>query len=290
MKLRRPFPTSIKASLRDKCKILLSSLRDRKNLSTGIRSGFTFVEILVVMTILTLILLTVYRFFSAQVRVVSTSMEIMKVNDDFRKIHSYLNNDIHEATMITYPAPIELKETETLVTPKPPCVVLQLVKQQLNPKAPYSRPPLDKITASSTYGQISRVIEVVYELRPTKKANEDENQQDTSVPRFKLFRTELIRESANPNLVVKSEKEITDTIRDLVIFRTIRKAAIRQSIQQKDDRLIELESSNNSGTGNNLVHLRVTLERRRGRKTGDVYDITLTTCYYKRGREVFYYQ
>jgi hypothetical protein len=252
-------------------------------------SGFTIVEVLIVITIMIFILAAVYKIFTSQVRMVSTNIDMMKVNDDFRRVHVFLNNDIRESTMITFPPPVKLKGSQDLVTPKAPCTVLRLVKQEINPAVPFVHPPVDTVSASSTFGQVVRVSEILYELRPFKP-DEDGESSSTSVPRFKLFRSEFTRDNTSPNQIVKQETEITDAIRDFVLFRTIRQPMMTNNITGKDDRLLTPFPATESGTGHNLVHLRITLERKRTKQTGDLYEISLATCYYKRGREVYYYQ
>lgn len=251
--------------------------------------GFTLIEIFVVFGLLIFLLMAVYKIFFSQAKMVSVSMETMKVNDHFRRIQVFIGNDIREATWIAFPTPVRLDETPNLVTPKPPCVVLRVVKQEVDPFSKFSDPPSANPVATDTFGQVVRVREIMYELRPLKK---DTPGSPPPPPGslMKLVRTELIKEKDSSRKPLEQELEITDTVRDFILFRTLRKPMQPQDIAKPDDVLLEPLASHNAGTGNDVVHLRVTLERKRDKTPGDVYEISMTTSFYKRGKEVFVHQ
>ena len=71
--------------------------------STG---GFTFVEALIAVAVSTMILLFAYRIFFSQTEVVTKSLEFIHVNEGFRKVVTFMGDDIREATTILKPVPI----------------------------------------------------------------------------------------------------------------------------------------------------------------------------------------
>jgi hypothetical protein len=257
------------------------------------RNGFTLVELAIVSGLGLLILLATYRIFFSQARMVANSMEFMMVNEQFRKIQMHLNNDIHEATWIHRPNPVRLEETANLVTPKPGTIVLWLIKQEVDPNLKpleWKEPRL----ASDPYGQISRTREVIYELRkdPPLAGSEPGAGSPSGSTLFKLVRTENIRLRETPNSVKTQETVISDGVREFVMFRTHRKPMGAQDIQKEGDRILTPLPADIAGTGNDLVHLRVVVQRKKERHEkpdARVYEIQMETSFYKRGKEVFYH-
>lgn len=227
------------------------------------------VEVIIVSGLACLILWGVHKVFFSQARMVTQSVEMMKVNDLFRKIISNLTNDIRESTQIIFPVPINLGSASIQITK--PGETLRLIKREIDPFA----------TPNESQGLGGKQREVVYEL------NQYSDPKAPTIKLYKLIRTEYIEDS--PGQKEFHKVEVSDCIRDLVIFRVYRKSMPYQDIKKKDDRILDLLPSYETGSGNNLVHLRVTLERGRQnpRELGNVYDISMTTCFYKRGKEVF---
>lgn len=242
---------------------------------------------MIVGTLMVLILAAVYKIFISQAKTISVSMESMKVNDQFRRIQSFMGDDVREATTIVFPGPEKLMDTPNLPTPKAPCRVLHVLKQEVDPSAKYVETTEANPVATTTYGQVVRVREIIYELKPYRK---EDDPQATVVPRYKLMRTEYIKERDTPSTTLKQELEIADTIRDLVIFRTLRNPMKAADVDgASGSGILQAIPSSSAGTGNNLIHLKVSLERSRDMK-GDLYEISLTTSFYKRGKEVFFRQ
>lgn len=68
--------------------------------------GFTMVEILIAIVISTMILFFAYRVFFSQTRMVTQSIELMQVNEGFRKVLAFMGDDIRESTTVLKPVPV----------------------------------------------------------------------------------------------------------------------------------------------------------------------------------------
>lgn len=233
------------------------------------KSGFTLVEALIVVFITSLILIFAYRLFFSQTRMVTQSIEFLQVNDGFRKIISFMGDDIRESTNILKPAPVLSEKVIELATK--PGVILHLQGSELDPYTPFDSP---------LGGQVSLRRDITYELEKIK------NPESQTIPRYRLIRTATIEEKSGQKTTQR--QTIVDNVRDLVIYRTIRRPFKPANVGSKEDRLVLPMPINQSGTGNSLVHLNMLLERaRRGDEAGDVYSINMTTSFYKRGKEIF---
>jgi len=243
---------------------------------------------MIVFLLVTVILWGVYKIFFSQAKMVAQSMEYMKVNDNFRRILAHLGNDIREATQILFPNPVKLEEAGTLTTPKAPCKVLQLIKQEIDPSLKFEETMTSSPLATDTFGQIIRVREIFYELEPYKNAEDEES--STVVPRYRLVRLEYLKEKNKPNTILMQKNEIAETVRDFVLYRTVRKPMKALDIKDASERLLDPIPSYDAGTGNSVIHLKISLERMKAKGKGDAYEISLTTSFYKRGKEVFFHQ
>jgi hypothetical protein len=233
------------------------------------RCGFTIIEALIVVFITTLILLFAYRLFFSQTRMVTQSIEFLQVNEGFRKIISFMGDDIREATNILKPAPVLSDKVVELATR--PGVILHLQSSDLDPYIPFD---------SSLGGQVSLRRDITYELEKIK------NPESQAIPRYRLIRTATIEENSGEKTTQR--QTIVDNIRDLVVYRTIRRPFKPANVGGMEDHLVLPMPLNQSGTGNSLVHLNMVLERaRRGDESGDVYSINMNTSFYKRGKEIF---
>lgn len=74
------------------------------------RRAFTIMEALIAVAISTVILLFAYRVFFSQTEMVARSIEFLHVNEGFRKIITFMGDDIRESTTILKPSPIFLKK------------------------------------------------------------------------------------------------------------------------------------------------------------------------------------
>jgi len=237
--------------------------------SVGSKRGFTMVEALIVSLITSVILLFAYRIFFSQARVMTQSIEYLQVNEGFRKIISFMGDDIREATNILKPAPV-LAETVVKLATKPG-VILHLQSSDLDPYIPFDSP---------LGGQVSLRRDITYELEKIK------NDESQVIPRYRLIRTASVEEK--PGQKTTQRQTIIDNIRDLVIYRTIRRPFKPGNVSGKEDHLVIPLPLSQSGTGNSLVHLKMVLERtRRGAEAGEVYSINMNTSFYKRGKEIF---
>lgn len=235
------------------------------------KSGFTFVELLIVLFLVTLIVFAAYKVFFQQTRMVRQSLEEIKVNDDFRKILAFMGNDIRESTRIEEPAPVRVEDARSLATK--PGLLLRIAKEEQDPT-------LDR---EDSLGQIGVRRTIVYELE------DNPNPQEPSIPRYRLVRIETVDEHGGREGDSATQRHvICDDVRDLVVFRTIRKPLPPHNVDALGDRLLQPQPASTSGTGNDVVHLRVTLERlRTGGERGEVYRFPMQTCFYKRGKEIW---
>lgn len=249
------------------------------------KMAFTIVEMLVVLTLMVFILIIAYKVFFSQARMVAQSMEFMKVNDHFRRIVAFLGNDIREATTIVSPRPVKGEEALNQQTPAAGGEVLRIVKQEIDPSVKFSTGgPSSNWTATGTFEQVVRVRDIVYTLE------KNPNPLAKMVPRFKLIRTEYVEDKSEPGVKMKQSVEITDALREFTVFRTLRKPMKALNISSLKDRMLLPVASPEAGTGNDLVHFRITLERQRINEQGEAYEISLNTSFYKRGKEVFLHQ
>jgi prepilin-type N-terminal cleavage/methylation domain-containing protein len=233
------------------------------------KNGFTLIETLIAISISTLILFFAYRIFFSQTRMVTQSIEYMQVNDGFRKVLSFMGDDIRESTTILKPVPVFNDKVIELATR--PGVVMHLQSSELDPRIPFDSP---------FGGQIALRRQVIYELEKI------ENSESPAVPRYRLIRTAIIEEK--PGQKQTQRQVLVDSVRDLVIYRTVRKPFKPANISSIDDRLVLPQPLSISGTGNSLVHLKMVVERpRKDYETGQVYNISMNTSFYKRGKEIF---
>lgn len=239
----------------------------RKRLFRRFAGAFTYVEVLVVAGLLSIIMLATYKVFFSQAKLVTQSLEFMQVNDNFRKITTFLGKDIREANQILFPHPIVQEDISKLTTSLG--MVLHLRTQEINPALPFDGP----------LGQMVRIRDIYYELQDYP------NPLAKTIPRYKLVRTEYIEEKPGERL--KHVVELADNIRDFNLFRTIRKPMTAQNLTKLEDRFLTPYPSHKNGTGNNLLHMKVTIERTREHEKGEVYQIAMTTSFYKRGKEIF---
>lgn len=231
--------------------------------------GFTFVELLIVMFIVTLILFAAYKVFFQQTRMVRHSLEEIKVNDDFRKILAYMGNDVRESTRIDEPAPVRIEDARTLTTKIGP--LMRLAKEEQDPT----------IDREDSLGQIAVKRTIVYELE------DNPNPLEPSIPRYRLVRIETVDDHARSGESATQRHVICDDVRDLVVFRTIRKPLPPHNVDALGDRILQPQPASVQGTGNDVVHLRVTLERTRMGERGEVFHFPMQTCFYKRGKEIW---
>ncbi|HNX74604.1 MAG TPA: prepilin-type N-terminal cleavage/methylation domain-containing protein [Candidatus Rifleibacterium sp.] len=232
-------------------------------------AGFTLVEALVAVAISTLILMFAYRVFFSQTEMVTRSIEFLHVNEGFRKVVTFMGDDIRESTTILKPIPIFSDRVASMATI--PGVILHLQSSELDPQIAFN---------SQLGGQVAVRRQVIYELEKIP------NPESQTVPRYRLIRTATIEEK--PGQQSTQRQVLVENIRDMVIYRTVRKPFKPANISSSGDSLLLAQPLSQSGTGNNLVHVRMILERtRKETETGQVYSIAMNTSFYKRGKEIF---
>lgn len=242
---------------------------NKKRLSLADSHGFTIVETLMAVVLSTMILFFAYRVFFSQTEMVTRSIEFLHVNEGFRKVMTFMGDDIRESTTILKPVPVFGDKVASQTTM--PGVVLHLQSSELDPQIPFNSP---------LGGQIAVRRQVVYELEKMP------NPESQTIPRFKLIRTASFEEK--PGQKNSQRQVLVENIRDLVIYRTVRKPFKPANISSSGDGMVLSQPLSQSGTGNSLVHVRMVLERtRKETETGQVYNITMNTSFYKRGKEIF---
>ncbi len=235
----------------------------------NVKSAFTMIEILVAMGLATMILFFAYRIFFSQTRLVTQSIEFMHVNEGFRKVLAFMGDDVRESTTILKPLPILTDRVPDLKTH--PGVILHLQGSELDPRIPFDSP---------LGGQVSVRRQVIYQL---EKASDSET---SAAPIYKLIRIATVEEMGGQKTTQR--QVLVDNVREFIIYRTVRRPFKPSNISSKDDRLVLSQPLSSSGTGNNLVHLKMVVERqRKDHEVGQVYSIAMTTSFYKRGKEIF---
>lgn len=233
------------------------------------RKAFSMIELLIALVITSLIIIFAYKIFFSQTEVVTKSIEFMQVNDSFRKVMTFMGDDIREATSILEPMPVFNEKVDSLITQTG--VILKLQSSELDPRIPFDSP---------LGGQVSLRREITYVLTKI------ENPQSKTVPRFKLTRISTIK--SKPGQETTQKQVLVDNIRDLIVYRTVRKPFKPSNISGEKDRIVIPRPLYESGTGNSLVHINMVLERdRKEKELGQVYNIDLHTSFYKRGKEIF---
>lgn len=233
------------------------------------RAGFTIVEVLVAMGLATMILFFAYRIFFSQTRLVTQSIEFMHVNEGFRKVLAFMGDDVRESTTILKPLPILSDRVADLKTRAG--VVLHLQGSELDPRIPFDSP---------LGGQVAVRRQVVYQLEKIADS------ETAAAERFKLIRIATVEEKGGQKTTQR--QVLVDNVREFIIYRTVRRPFKPSNIGSKDDQLVIPQPLSSSGTGNNLVHLKMVVERqRKDYEVGQVYNIAMTTSFYKRGKEIF---
>lgn len=245
------------------------------------KSGFTLVELLIVITILVFILYFAYQIFFSQTRAVTQTIDVLQTNEGFRRVMSFMGDDIREATRIVKPTPIMPEEADSLKTTLGSILIVQ--SSEIDPKIAFD---------SSLGGQIAQITTIEYELEVMGTASNDGGaveEADKDMPlRYRLIRNACIEEKNGEKS--RQRQVMADNIREFIVYRTVRKPFKPANVGSKNDRIIQHVPLSEAGTGNSLIHLKMIIERQRnsGEKTKDeVYTISMNTSFYKRGKEIF---
>lgn len=150
-------------------------------------------------------------------------------------------------------------------------MILHLQSSELDPQISFNSP---------FGGQVATRRQIVYEL---EKIPDPESK---TIPRYRLIRTATIEEK--PGQKTSQRQILVENIRDMVVYRTVRKPFKPANISSLQDSLLLPQPLNQSGTGNSLLHMKIVIERtRKETETGQVYNISMNTSFYKRGKEIF---
>lgn len=242
------------------------------------RFAFTIVEILVVALIMCFILGFAYKIFFSQTRAVTQSIDALQTNEGFRRVLAFMGDDIREATRIVKPTPVPLEQVSSLETTSGSIMIVQ--SSEIDPRISFDSP---------LGGQISQISTIEYELEPMNKSGEDEQPVTSDGPvRYRLVRNAHVEEKSGEHS--RQRQVIADNIKELIIYRTIRKPFKAVNVESSSDKLIEQIPLSEAGTGNSLIHVKMVIERHRNDNEKDkenIYTITMNTSFYKRGKEIF---
>lgn len=233
------------------------------------KKAFTLVELLIVITLMCFIMIFAYKIFFAEKKAVNRSIDSIRVNEGFRKVLAFMGDDIKEATNILEPMPIMLSDVPSLKTKAGTVLITQ--SSELNPRIRFDSP---------FGGQVALRRTVKYVLEQTAEKASD------GAPSYKLLRFETVEES-NGSKNTQRQALATD-VREFIVYRTVREPFKADNVNNIKDRIIRPRPTHESGTGNSLIHIKMVLERERDASdTGSVYNVTMETSFYKRGKEIF---
>ena len=243
------------------------------------KKAFTLVEILVVIAILVFILYFAYQIFFSQSRAVTQTVDAIQTNEGLRRVLSFLGDDIREATRIVKPTPVNLEDVPSIETTTGS--ILRIQSSEIDPKIRFDSP---------LGGQINQITTIEYELEAMNKQNDD-NSSDSGNQgpiRYKLVRNATIEEKNGEKN--RQRQVIADNIKEFVVYRTVRKPFKATNVESIDDKIIEQIPLSEAGTGNSLIHVKMSIERNRAKHEKDreqIYTLTMNTSFYKRGKEIF---
>lgn len=245
------------------------------------KSAFTIAEILTVTLIMGFILYFAYQIFFSQTKVVTHGIDALQANEGFRRVMAFLGDDIRESTRIVKPTPIALEDVSQLVTTTGSIMIVQ--SSEIDSRIPFDSP---------LGGQISQITTIEYELEPMNKNQDGQPSATANGPtRYRLIRNARVEEKNGEQS--RQRQVIADNIKELILFRTVRKPFKAANVESIDDEIIQHVPLSEAGTGNSLVHLKMTIERRRSDNEKDkenIYSISMNTSFYKRGKEIFLHQ
>ena len=241
----------------------------------GKKTGFTLVEILIVVAILIFILYFAYQIFFSQTRAVTQTIDALQTNEGLRRVLSFVGDDVRESTRIVKPTPIKLEDVPSVVTTTGNIMILQ--SSEVDPRIKFDSP---------LGGQISQITTIEYELEPMNRSKEG---ADNSGPtRFRLIRNATIEEKNGEKN--RQRQVIADNIKEFMVFRTVRQPFKPNNVDSMNDKIIQEVPISEAGTGNSLIHLKMVIERNRKeneRNRDKIYTVTMNTSFYKRGKEIF---
>ncbi len=242
------------------------------------KTAFTIVEVTVAFAILVFILYFAYQIFFSQTRAVTQTIDALQANEGFRRVLSFMGDDIREATRIVKPTPINLEDVTSVVTTTGSIMIVQ--SSEIDPRISFDSP---------LGGQISQITTIEYELEPMNSSASDKDGNANAGPiRYKLIRNATIEEKSGEKN--RQRQVIADNIKEFVVFRTVRKPFKATNVESVNDKIIEQIPLSEAGTGNSLIHVRMSIERHRQKNELNrekIYTLTMNTSFYKRGKEIF---
>ncbi len=241
----------------------------------GKKTGFTLVEILIVVAILIFILYFAYQIFFSQTRAVTQTIDALQTNEGLRRVLSFVGDDVRESTRIVKPTPIKLEDVPSVVTTTGNIMILQ--SSEVDPRIKFDSP---------LGGQISQITTIEYELEPMNSPKEGSDNNGPT--RFRLIRNATIEEKNGEKN--RQRQVIADNIKEFMVFRTVRQPFKPNNVDSMNDKIIQEVPISEAGTGNSLIHLKMVIERNRKeneRNKDKVYTVTMNTSFYKRGKEIF---
>lgn len=242
------------------------------------KTGFTLAEILVVITLLIFILYFAYQIFFSQTRAVTQTIDALQTNEGLRRVLAFVGDDVRESTRIVKPTPVKLEEIPSIVTTTGSIMILQ--SSEIDPRIRFDSP---------LGGQISQITTIEYELEPMNSQKDGErDSSEGGLTRFRLIRNATIEEKNGEKN--RQRQIIADNIKEFIVYRTVRQPFKPNNVDSLNDKIIQEVPISEAGTGNSLIHLKMVIERHRKeneRNKDNVYTVTMSTSFYKRGKEIF---
>ncbi|MBQ2594919.1 MAG: prepilin-type N-terminal cleavage/methylation domain-containing protein, partial [Candidatus Riflebacteria bacterium] len=190
----------------------------------GKKTGFTLVEILIVVSLLIFILYFAYQIFFSQTRAVTQTIDALQTNEGLRRVLAFVGDDVRESTRIVKPTPIKLEDVPSVVTTTGSIMILQ--SSEVDPRIKFDSP---------LGGQISQITTIEYELEPMNSSKEG---ADNSGPaRFRLIRNATIEEKNGEKN--RQRQVIADNIKEFMVFRTVRQPFKPNNVDSMNDKIIQ---------------------------------------------------
>jgi hypothetical protein len=222
------------------------------------KQGITLVEIVIASSLFLLLMVAAYRLFFAEVLSIRTALEHIGVNESARRFFAHFGNDIRNANWVEFPEQTNRQTVSVLpvVSEGKVCTLLrQVMDFQVKPPDP----------------AFLKIERIEYYLKKAKDGSSD---------LYKKVYSET-RGDPTSRKKVEFEKMICDGVKDLVLYRTIRKPATISNFSAAVPfkNLLSYEPYDLDGTGPYLVHVRATFVRKgKDRGEGGAHHVKTSFC------------
>jgi hypothetical protein len=220
-------------------------------------------EVMLVLALSLILLIAVYRFFFAEVKVIRHALEHIEVNENARLFLARFGNDARNANWLEYP-PATVREGVPRLLPAAEGRVCQFLSQVYD----FSIKPPDP--------RFLRQVQVTWRLKKAKNGS------------FELYRDIHSEVPATPGgpFPYKATTRVCEGVKEIFVFSSIRRNPRYSSFPGLPFKnTLIFDPYDIDGTGPQLVHVRVTFMRRNmTEQKEDRNPLTLRTCFAMRGR------